>query len=64
MVGNNEILLLSPSDNVFSYDGSIGWGFNSDWDAVPDLHDLVEAVQAEFEMLRKSAAEGPGARRG
>lgn len=38
---------------VFSYDGTLFWGFNADWDAVPDLHDLVEMVQDEFETLRK-----------
>ena len=34
-------------------DGTLFWGFNSDWDAVPDLHDLVEMVQREFEILQK-----------
>lgn len=38
---------------LFSYDGVLFWGFNADWDAVPDLHDLVEMVQDEFETLRK-----------
>lgn len=38
---------------LFSYDGGLFWGFNADWDAVPDLHEFVEAVQAEFETLRK-----------
>ena len=38
---------------LFSYDGSLFWGFNADWDAVPDLHDLVEMVQQEFEILQK-----------
>ena len=38
---------------LFSYDGGLYWGFNADWDAVPDLHDLVVLVQHEFEMLRK-----------
>ena len=41
---------------IFSYDGALFWGFNSDWDALPDLHDLVEAVHAEFELLAKAAA--------
>ncbi len=43
---------------LFSYDGGLFWGFNSDWDAMPDLHDLVEAVTAEFEALRKACSEG------
>lgn len=38
---------------LFSYDGRLFWGFHACWDAVPDLHDLVLAVQAEFEALRK-----------
>ncbi len=38
---------------LFSYDGSLFWGFNSDWDAVPDLHDFVLAIEREFEALRK-----------
>lgn len=35
-----------------SYSGSLYWGFNADWDAVPDLHDLVHGVQREFDALR------------
>lgn len=38
---------------LFSYDRGLYWGFNADWDAVPDLHDLVEIVDQEFENLRK-----------
>jgi diacylglycerol O-acyltransferase len=38
---------------LFSYDGALYWGFNSDWDAVPDLHEFVLAVEQEFETLRK-----------
>jgi len=41
---------------LFSYDGGLFWGFNSDWDAVPDLHRLVEAVDAEFLALWRAAA--------
>jgi diacylglycerol O-acyltransferase / wax synthase len=37
---------------LISHDGNLHWGFNADWDVVPDLHDLVEAVEAEFEALR------------
>lgn len=42
---------------LFSYHGRLFWGFHADWDLVPDLHDLVLAVQAEFETLRKLARE-------
>jgi WS/DGAT/MGAT family acyltransferase len=38
---------------LFSYDESLFWGFNADWDGVPDLHDLVRATEGEFETLRK-----------
>ena len=44
---------------LFSYNGGLYWGFNADWDAVPDLHDLVEAVTTEFDLLRKVAAATP-----
>jgi len=40
---------------LFSYDGQLCWGFNADWDAFPDLHDLVEDVEHEFERLREAA---------
>jgi WS/DGAT/MGAT family acyltransferase len=43
---------------LFSYDGRLYWGFNADWDAVPDLHDLVEAVDHEFTTLQASAGMG------
>jgi len=48
---------------LFSYDGGLFWGLNADWDALPDLHDLVGALHAEFEALRKAATEtAPGPR--
>lgn len=37
---------------LFSYDGSLYWGFNACWDAVPDLHDFVLAIEREVEVLR------------
>ena len=46
---------------LFSYDGRLWWGFNADWDALPDLHDLVEAVGAEAGALARVAAVGAGA---
>jgi WS/DGAT/MGAT family acyltransferase len=36
-----------------SYDGGLYWGFNADWDAIPDLHDFVTAIEQEFELLRE-----------
>jgi diacylglycerol O-acyltransferase len=38
---------------LFSYGKHLHWGFNADWDGVPDLHDFVQAVDQEFEVLRK-----------
>ncbi len=40
---------------LFSDDGGLCWGFNSDWDALPDVHDLVTALEVEFEALHKAA---------
>lgn len=37
---------------LLSYDKSLFWGFNADWEKVPDLHEFVEAIEREFEMLR------------
>ena len=44
---------------LFSYNGMLFWGFNADWDAVPDLHDLVDATRKEFELLRDAATPAP-----
>jgi len=38
---------------LFSYAGKLFWGFNADWDALPDLHELVTGVVEEFEGLHK-----------
>jgi WS/DGAT/MGAT family acyltransferase len=43
---------------LFSYNGGLYWGLNADWDAVPDLHDLIDALATEFDALRKAAASG------
>jgi diacylglycerol O-acyltransferase len=42
---------------LFSYNGGLFWGLNADWDALPDLHDLVEALALDFQALREAAAE-------
>ena len=36
---------------LFSYDGGLFWGFNADWDSMPDLHDFVLAIEDEFAAL-------------
>ena len=51
------LLAFSPigfsPDNTGEYAGSLFWGFNADWDALPDLHEFVQAIEHEFETLRK-----------
>jgi diacylglycerol O-acyltransferase len=32
----------------FSYAGGLFWGFNADWDLIPDLHDFVIAIDRSF----------------
>lgn len=45
---------------LFSYCDGLYWGFNSDWDAVPDLHDFAEAIQESFTELHERAAAEAG----
>jgi len=40
---------------LFSYDGRVFWGFNGDWDALPDLDEFVKDVENSFRQLRRSA---------
>jgi len=42
---------------LLSYDGGLGWGFNADWDLLPDLHEFVAAIEAEYAQLRSLARE-------
>lgn len=44
---------------LFSNAGRLFWGFNADWDVVPDLHEFVEAVAESFEELRALPAAPP-----
>ena len=37
---------------LMSYDGRLFWGFNADYDLVPDLGAFVKGIQAAFERLR------------
>jgi WS/DGAT/MGAT family acyltransferase len=50
---------------LFSYAGRLHWGFNADWDAMPDLHDLVQAIEHEHavfaELGRHDAANATSA---
>jgi diacylglycerol O-acyltransferase / wax synthase len=40
---------------LFSYAGKLCWGFNADWDLMPDLHDFVAATDAAFRELQIAA---------
>lgn len=40
---------------VFSYMGRLQFGFNADWDLMPDLEDFVSAVERNLDALRKAA---------
>jgi len=42
---------------VMSYCGGLYWGFNSDWEQVPDLHDLVLATATSFQELYDAAQQ-------
>jgi len=39
----------------FSYGGKLFWGFNADWERIPDLHDFVLAIGAAFRELCAAA---------
>jgi len=39
---------------LLSYDGRLHWGFNGDWDVLPDLRDLVTAIHSSFDELRQA----------
>jgi len=44
---------------VFSYNGTVHWGFNADQDRVPDLADFRKDVLRSFERLLECAGIGP-----
>jgi len=41
---------------LVSYDGKLCWGFNADYELVPDLEHFVTAIGVSFEDLAKAAA--------
>ena len=45
---------------LMSYDGKLCWGFNADYDLVPDLGAFVKATSASFDELRALARERIG----
>jgi len=40
---------------LFSYNGLLCWGFNADWDLVPDLDVFVTAIERSFAALYSAA---------
>jgi len=40
---------------LFSYDGGLFWGFNADWETIPDLHEFVAYIVDAFEELQRRA---------
>jgi WS/DGAT/MGAT family acyltransferase len=42
---------------LFSYAGTLCWGFNADWDLLPDLPALVGAVASSFRELYAAATQ-------
>jgi WS/DGAT/MGAT family acyltransferase len=40
---------------LFSYDGKLTWGFNADWDLLPDVHDFVVATEESFADLKHAS---------
>ncbi|MBY0279492.1 wax ester/triacylglycerol synthase family O-acyltransferase [Candidatus Binatia bacterium] len=48
---------------LFSYAGRLHWGFNADWDVVPDLHDVVRVLEESFAELHAAALAARGGQR-
>ena len=40
---------------LFSYNGGLYWGFNADWEQIPDLHDFIIAIEDSFRELQHAA---------
>ncbi|HSG79994.1 MAG TPA: wax ester/triacylglycerol synthase family O-acyltransferase [Acidimicrobiia bacterium] len=67
MVANYPMVPLWVNHGIgvalFSYDGKMHWGVNSDWDLVPDLHRFTERLTGALEELEAAAAPKPPRRR-
>ncbi len=44
---------------LMSYNGKLCWGFNADYDLVPDLRDFVRAIESSYAALRALARARP-----
>jgi diacylglycerol O-acyltransferase len=45
---------------LFSYNGSVFWGFNADYDIVPDLDLFIAAIESSFKGLVGAARDAAG----
>ncbi len=59
LLGMYPVVPLMPGSGLgvalFSYEGKLCWGFNADYELVPDLGLLVDDVRVAFEELRRAA---------
>jgi WS/DGAT/MGAT family acyltransferase len=46
---------------LFSYDGTLCWGFNADFELVPDVDEFRRDIERSLERLCKAAGIGPSA---
>jgi WS/DGAT/MGAT family acyltransferase len=62
LLGMYPVVPLMPGSGLgvalFSYEGKLCWGFNADYELVPNLPDFVADVRASFEELRAAVASG------
>ncbi len=62
MVGSYPLVPLWQAHGVgvalFSYAGTVYWGFNADYDIVPDVDVFANAVDSAFADLHKAAKSG------
>jgi WS/DGAT/MGAT family acyltransferase len=49
---------------LLSYNGKLCWGFNADWELMPDLRDFVRAIRDSFDEVTLAAGCGVSTRLG
>jgi diacylglycerol O-acyltransferase len=54
------VVPLMPHQNLgialFSYNGSVFWGVNADWEAFPEVSSFVRDLEASYDALRREAS--------
>jgi diacylglycerol O-acyltransferase / wax synthase len=48
---------MALSIGLFSFNGGLFWGLTSDWEQLPDVHDLVGFLEESFEELQDAAVK-------